>query len=201
MTITLMDRLSMVKPADQEGYVKAISSITKQEGLRKTVFDMSNDPKFSQVWGNLAERAGYNPYVTAKGMGSMDMVGAYLDVRGSIASAEHTKTGYNQASYDSSWKDVVLKQIDLAVKNPGQAWDKDSDLSASENDYLRQKGNEFNNALNKAQSAGVDVELIRQTVERLRIMRAQELSLGGEAIAHVRAAEYDRNILRMLEDK
>ena len=199
MTITLMDKLGKV--TNQEGYAKAISDITKQEGLRKTVFDMSNDLKFGPVWGHLAERAGYNPNVTAKGMGSLDMVGAYLDVRSDIAAAEHSKGRYNQASYDLSWKSVILDQVNLAVKNPGQPWDKDSDLSASKDDYLRQKGNEFNDALNKAQSAGVNVELIRQTVERLRTLHAQEVSLGGEAIAHVRAAEFDRNIIRMLEDE
>lgn len=195
MTIGLMDGLA--KTTTRESYIQAMSQITQTEGLRKTVFDMSQDQKFGQMWGNMSERAGYNPY-TKPGMGSLDMVGAYLDVLSNTAAEKHAKEP-GQVAYNATWKSEIMKQVNWAVANPNMPWDQAAEMSGSDNDYIRQAGNVFRNAHAEAQQAGMDDELIRQTVERLRTMRAQQIDLGGEALGHVRAAETARNIAKLFE--
>ncbi len=172
--------------ATQRGHDVARTLITRQNGMRGMVDALSQDERVGSLWSDLENRivGGYGSEVIA--MSSPAMVGGYLD----------GKEDTNTKIVGAGWNQAIASEVNAyAMSGERPRWNNDV-LLGSVNEDERKGQLKWMRYVDDAKTAGVDMNLVIRSADRLRIRRKAAEDLGRHVTGVSFPSVYDRMMNR-----
>lgn len=168
--------------ATHRGHETARKLVTRKNGMRGMVDAMSLDGRVGSLWSGLESRVtggGYGNEVTA--LSSIPMIDGYLD-------------GINDASTQivgAGWKDALLDEVEVYANGDERPrWNADN-LLGSDVESVRKKQLEWKRSVDDAKRAGVDMNMVIRSADRLRTHRRAGEDLGRRVVGMIVKNPYD----------
>lgn len=148
--------------------VSGLKEITRTEGLREAVRDLSLDEDVAKLFGSLSSRLSQDEEGKYT-LTSAAQVEGYL-LAGGNANIVKNPVGGVHMPHDT-WIPVILEQTQRMASNPNLNWlttYQARELTTSSSDYIRNGGNDWLKATTSAEKVGVDVQLLGRSAERIQ---------------------------------
>jgi hypothetical protein len=168
--------------ATHQGHEAARTLVTRKNGMRGMVDALSRDVRVGSLWLNLENRVtgGYGSDVIA--LSSIAMIDGYLD-------------GKEEATTEvigGGWKEALTDEVQAYAQGDEKPrWNAD-DLLGSDVEKIRKGQLAWKRSVEDAQRAGVDMNLVIRSADRLRTNHRAGQALGRRVASIMFTNPYDR---------
>ena len=162
--------------------LNGLREITNTDGLRNAVRDLSNDGDVARMFGQMSQRLSQD----AEGeytLTSPAQIEGYLLAGGQKNVIRDAVGGVDMQG--DSWIPVLVEHTQRMAESPDINWKTKSDaygLIGSSGPLLKNTGRDWLMANSSAQKAGVDVDLLQRSAERVQRRAKTENSMGHSAL-------------------
>jgi len=177
-------------PADVLGGMDYISQaglnglrkITNTDGLRNAVRELSNDGDVARLFGQMSQRLSKDTEDKYT-LTSPAQIEGYLLAGGQRNVIRDAVGGVDMQG--DSWIPVIVEHTQNMAENSAISWKTNSDaygLIGSSSPLLKNTGRDWLMANSSARKAGVDVDLLQRSAERVQRRAKTENSMGHSAL-------------------
>ena len=177
----------------------ALKEITNTDGLRKAVLALSLDSDVAPLIGQMSNRLSQD----AEGqytLTSAAQIEGYLLSGGKENKITNPVGGVDMEG--DSWIPVIIEHTQLMAENPGLPWTTAAqarELMNSSGPLLKNSGQDWLKAQSSATKAGVDVDLLRRSAEKVQRRTKDGHDMGHTALYLAtggRVSEYKKDLDR-----
>jgi hypothetical protein len=181
-TVLLLGEIDAIGRKSGDDWIKGLSTLTKNEGLRHAVFLLGSDSRSGQHVSSMSEHVSVkNGNLT---LGSIDQVRGYLD--------NHHVNGIADGT---NWRAVISSEAHMHAmgerQGPLRSDPRSRDLLKSDVPMVRTEQQEWERAANTAHAAGVDMELIDRSTLEMQRRHDEGVYIGQQALSGAIVQNFD----------
>lgn len=162
--------------------VNGLIEITSTDGLRGAVRNLGNDGDVARLFGQVSSR--FNQDAEGKyTLTSAAQIEGYLLAGGEENIIREPVGGVDMQG--DSWIPVLVEQTQRMAEDPNLEWMTDArarDLTGSSGELIKNTGRDWLTANSSARKAGVDVDLLRRSAEKVQSRTKDNHAMGSSAL-------------------
>jgi hypothetical protein len=181
-TALLLVEIEAIGRKSGDNWIKGLSTLTKNEGLRHAVFLLGSDSRTGQHISSMSEHVSVKNGKLA--LGSLDQVRGYLD--------NHHAEGIADAT---NWRAVIGGEAHMHAtgERPGplRSDPRSRDLLTSDVPMVRAEQQEWEGAAKTALTAGANMELIDRSTLEMKRRHDEGVYIGQQALSGANPQNFD----------